>query len=70
MLKREIKAVVEMRSAKSHEEIEEIEKAGEITRAINTKAMEMNKPRMKEREIAGIMEEFNAQMKAIKAIRN
>ncbi len=57
-----IKAVVEMRSVKSPEEIEEIEKAMEITRAIHMKAMEVTKPGMREREIAGIMEGLTISM--------
>lgn len=51
-----IKAVVEMRSVKSPEEVAEIERAMDITKAIHLKAMEMTKPGMREKEIAGIME--------------
>ena len=53
-----IKAVVEMRSVKQPEEIEEIEKAMEITNEMHLLAMETAKPGMYEREIAGAMEGF------------
>ncbi len=51
-----IKAVVAQRSVKSAEEIQEIEKALEITYQIHTAAMRMTKPGMVEREVAGALE--------------
>lgn len=51
-----IRAVVAQRSVKSPEEIEQLEVAIEITREMQTAAMEKSKPGTYEREIAGIME--------------
>ena len=48
-----VKAVIEQRSIKSEEEIAEIEKALEISYVMNTTAMQMTKPGMKEREVYG-----------------
>lgn len=47
-----LKAIVEMRSVKSKEEIEEIERAVNITRLMHLKAMEVVKPYMREYEVA------------------
>ncbi|MFB0566728.1 MAG: aminopeptidase P family protein [Candidatus Aminicenantaceae bacterium] len=51
-----IKAVVDQRSIKTKEEIEEMEKAHAITYEIHTTAMRMAKPGVYEKEIVGIME--------------
>ena len=51
-----IKAVVAQRSVKAPEEIQEIEKALDITYRIHTTAMRMTKPGMVEREVAGVLE--------------
>ncbi len=51
-----IKAVVKLREKKSPEEIEEIEKAVNITAEMHTTAMKLTKPGIYEREIAGIIE--------------
>ncbi len=51
-----IKAVVEQRSIKSKEEIVEIEKALDISYEMNTTAMQLIKPEIKEREIYGVLE--------------
>lgn len=48
-----IKAVIEQRSIKTKEEIEQIEQALEISYVMNTTAMQMAKPGMKEREVYG-----------------
>ena len=49
-----VKGVVALRSVKNPEEIEEIEKAMEITDSMHLKAMEAAKPGMFEREIVGL----------------
>ncbi|MCD6377177.1 MAG: aminopeptidase P family protein [Caldisericaceae bacterium] len=51
-----IKAVVEQRSVKSEEEIEEIEKALDITYQIHLEAMKSVRPGLKEYEVAGILQ--------------
>jgi Xaa-Pro aminopeptidase len=51
-----IKAVVKQRSVKSKEEIEEIEKAHQITYEMHTTAMKMARPGIYEKEIVGKME--------------
>jgi len=51
-----IKAVVEQRSTKIKEEIEEMEKAHRITYEMHTSAMKMAKPGVYEREIVGKIE--------------
>lgn len=51
-----IKAVVKQRSTKSKEEIEEIEKAHEITYEMHTTAMKMARPGIYEKEIVGKIE--------------
>lgn len=51
-----IKAVVSQRSSKSREETEQIEDALDISYEMQTTAMEMSKPGMYEREVAGAME--------------
>ncbi|MEA2005892.1 MAG: aminopeptidase P family protein [Acidobacteriota bacterium] len=51
-----IKAVVEQRSVKIPEEIEEMEKAHEVTHEMYLAAMKMAKPGTYERELAGQME--------------
>ena len=48
-----IKAVVKMRSTKTHEEIEELERAAEIGYQMHTKAMRMVRPGRSEKFIAG-----------------
>lgn len=53
-----IKAVVEQRSVKIKEEIDEMEKAHDITYKMHTTAMKMTKPRVYEREIVGKMQEI------------
>ncbi len=54
--KRLIKAVVEQRNTKSQEEIEEIEKAVNITREMHLEAMRVVKPGMKEYEVVSALE--------------
>ncbi len=51
-----IKAVVKLREKKSTEEIEEIEKAINITAEMHITAMKLTKPGIYEREIAGLIE--------------
>lgn len=51
-----IKAVVAQRSVKSEEEVQQIEAALKVTRRMHIQAMEMAKPGMVERDIAGAME--------------
>ena len=51
-----IKAVVKQRSAKSKEEIEEIEKAHQVTYEMHTTAMKMARPGIYEKEIVGKIE--------------
>ena len=51
-----IKAVAEQRYIKSKEELDEIEKAIEISYAMQTTAMRFAKPGMYEREVAGFIE--------------
>lgn len=51
-----IKAVVDLRSVKSPEEIEEIERACNIGYEMHTAAMRLCKPGVKEQYIAGVME--------------
>ncbi len=51
-----IKAVVRQRSVKSKEEIEEIEKAHQITYEMHTTAMKMARPGIYEKEIVGKIE--------------
>lgn len=51
-----IKAVAEQRRVKSAEEIREIERAVDITGEMHVAAMKRTRPRMVEREIAGLME--------------
>jgi Xaa-Pro dipeptidase len=51
-----IRAAVEQRSVKAKEEIEQIELAIDITRRMQMTAMQMSKPGMYEREVAGTME--------------
>jgi len=51
-----IRAIVEQRSIKSPEEIEQIEAALEISRQMHATAMRMARPGMVEREVAGAME--------------
>ncbi len=51
-----IKAVVEQRSVKAPEEIEEIEKAVDIAHRMHTAAMKMIKPGITEKKIAGMIE--------------
>ena len=51
-----IKAVVKLREKKSPEEIEEIEKAVNITREMHIEAMKNTRPGIYEREIAGLIE--------------
>lgn len=51
-----IKAVVKQRSAKTAEEIEELEKAAEIGYKMHTTAMKLCRPGVSERYIAGIMD--------------
>ncbi len=51
-----IKAVVEQRSAKSPEEIEQIEAAHAITYRMHTEAMRMARPGIYERDIAGAIQ--------------
>ncbi len=51
-----IKAVVEQRSIKSEEEIEEIEKALDITYQIHLEAMKTVRPGLKEYEVAGLLQ--------------
>ena len=51
-----IRAVVKLRSVKSEEEIEEIEKAVDIAYEMHTTAMKMARPGVYEREIAGRIE--------------
>jgi Xaa-Pro aminopeptidase len=51
-----VKAVVELRSLKSKEEIEEIEKAMTITGAMYREAMSMTRPGIFERDVAGKIE--------------
>jgi len=50
------KVVISQRSIKSAEEVEEIEKALDISYEMNAKAMEMTKPGIYEREVSGIVE--------------
>ena len=50
-----IKAVVSQRSIKNEEEIEQIEKALEITYEMQTLAMKMSRPGVNEREVVGAM---------------
>ncbi len=50
-----IKAVVELRSVKSEEEIIEIEKALDITYQIHLEAMKLIRPGLKEYEISGVL---------------
>ncbi len=50
------KAIVVQRNKKSDQEIEEIEKAHDITRQMHITAMQMAKPGMRESEIAGTIE--------------
>ncbi|MDX1699720.1 MAG: M24B family metallopeptidase, partial [Melioribacteraceae bacterium] len=54
--KKFIKAVIEQRSIKADEEIEEIEKALEISHKMNTEAMKLIEPGKVEREIFGKVE--------------
>jgi Xaa-Pro aminopeptidase len=49
------KAIIEQRSVKAKEEIEQIEIAVNITREMQMTAMKISKPGMYEREVAGIM---------------
>jgi Xaa-Pro dipeptidase len=49
------KAVVDQRSIKAKEEIEQIEIAVNVTREMQMTAMRMSKPGMVEREVAGVM---------------
>jgi len=51
-----IRAVVQQRSVKSPEEIKQIEAALEISRLMHITAMQMARPGMVEREVAGAME--------------
>jgi Xaa-Pro aminopeptidase len=51
-----IRAVVEQRSVKAKEEIEQIELAIDVTRRMQMTAMKMSKPGIYEREVAGAME--------------
>ena len=51
-----IKAVVDQRSVKSEEEIEQIETAVDIAQKMHTAAMKMIKPGIYERKIAGMIE--------------
>lgn len=51
-----IKAVVAQRSIKSDEEVAEIEKALDISYAMNSLAMQMTKPGIIEREVSGAIE--------------
>ena len=51
-----IRAVVAQRSFKTHEEIEQVEAALEISYEMQTTAMKMSRPGMYEMEIAGAME--------------
>ncbi|MGL4733122.1 MAG: aminopeptidase P family protein [Fusobacteriaceae bacterium] len=50
------KAIINMRNIKTSEEIEEMEKATDVTRLMHLKAMEMAVPGVKEYEIAGAVE--------------
>ena len=50
------KAVIAQRSVKSDEEVDEIEKALEVSYLMNTKAMKMARPGMIEREVYGAVE--------------
>ena len=50
------KVVISQRSIKSAEEVEEIEKALDISYEMNAKAMEMTRPGIYEREVSGIVE--------------
>ncbi|MGL4402176.1 MAG: aminopeptidase P family protein [Fusobacteriaceae bacterium] len=50
------KSIISMRNIKSSEEIEEMEKATDVTRLMHLKAMEMAQAGMKEYEIAGAVE--------------
>ena len=50
-----IEAIVEQRSIKTEEEIREIEKAVNITRAMHVKAMQTARPGIKESHIAGVV---------------
>ena len=50
-----VKAVIEQRSVKSQEEIDEIEKALDISYAMDTTAMRVAKPGLRERDIYGIL---------------
>ena len=51
-----IKAIVALRSIKTQEEVDEIEKAHAVTREMHTMAMRMAKPGVYEREIVGKIE--------------
>lgn len=59
-----IKAVVEQRNIKSELEIEEIEKAVNITRAMHLEAMKVTKPGMKEYEVVAALEAIAAKYNA------
>lgn len=51
-----IKAVVDMRNIKDEDEIREIEQAIAVSYEMHTTAMQMTRPGMVEREVAGLME--------------
>ena len=50
-----IRAVVSLRSIKDTHEVQEIEKALDITRAMHTRAMELSRPGLNERDLVGAM---------------
>jgi Xaa-Pro aminopeptidase len=57
-----IRGVVEQRSIKSKEEVDQIELAIDLTRRMQITAMKMAKPGMYEREVVGAMEEIAVSM--------